>query len=111
MLDYTVFNKLDTSQLSFELSKLSEKQTDNTNKLIQSKDRVDISLREYLDLKDRIKIAEIKLKEDEKFFQRLGFPGDINVVTNTVRCYVNDDPLYCGLRKRYRIEFEAEQQL
>ena len=92
----------------------------NTNKTIleqlkkyeETKDRVDISLREYESLKDENKKLKEAIHLYEQTIIRLGIPFEAidHIIPDTLHTYeshlIDHDPL--SLRKRMRIEFDVE---
>lgn len=76
---------------------------------IKSKDRVDITLEEYLTMRKRIETLESKYSNVSKLIVQLGIPAEVidNIRLDTVNVVHNDDIRY--FVRHYRIVFDAER--
>ena len=83
--------------------------------LHESKDRVDISLKEYEELKRVNKDLLARLNHAEGILGMLNIPADMiqNINHYSVRWYSSDfmSPEYGGRKHRFRIEFETEEYI
>ena len=86
---------------------LGEKAEQLVDRMIASKDRADITMQEYLKLREDVAKYERKLKDLGSLIIRLGIPAEVieDIDTNTVSVYTCRDPM--RFRTKYRIEFEA----
>lgn len=75
-----------TRELGNKLEKISEAE-------IKSKDRVDISVSEYLKLRDDVSKMDAKIRHMEYLFKQLGITPDTidDIVPDTVEVYYNED--------------------
>lgn len=75
---------------------------------IKSKDRVDISLEEYMNMRKRIEELESKNSRMSDLIKRIGIPFEEldNIDSNTVNVYYNENPT--RFTKRYQIIFDVE---
>lgn len=73
--------------------KLGEKLESISQAEIKSKDRVDISLEEYLSMRRRIEELESQNSRMEKFLYRIGIPDDVidDAEVDNIRSYYHDD--------------------
>ena len=75
---------------------------------IKSKDRVDIPLSEYLNMKDELKNASIALKHAHMLLTTMGIPPEVISVIDpdSVRVYTNED--LRDFKRHYQIKFSAD---
>ena len=75
---------------------------------IKSKDRVDITLEEYLKMREKIKMLEDANYRMSEFIIQLGIPEEEldKIDPNTVNIYYNENPT--RFTKRYQIVFDVE---
>lgn len=78
---------------------------------IKSKDRVDIPLSEYLEMKDRIRKQDNRLRELYCTVKRLGIPYEVIdcIVPDTIQVYTNKD--LKDFITHYQIRFDADDGL
>lgn len=88
-----------------EFGKKAERIADD---MIASKDRADISMKEYLELKDKTVKYEQRLKDIGRFITNLGIPVEIieAIDTNSIEVYTTED--HMRFRTRYMIKFEVD---
>lgn len=87
--------------------------TEKLNKLIESRDRVDISLKEYEELKRVNKDLLDRLRHAEHVFSRIGIAADMIplIDPDSVKMY-SAESYDCGpmiRKRRFRIEFVMEE--
>lgn len=75
---------------------------------IKSKDRVDIPLSEYLNMKDELKNASIALKHAHMLLMTMGIPPEVISVIDpdSVRVYTNED--LRDFKRHYQVRFSAD---
>lgn len=73
---------------------------------IKSKDRVDITLKEYERMKDEICSLSYENKRLRYILERIEAPLDKEIVPNSIRTYWCDSPF--EFKRRYRIEFDID---
>ena len=75
---------------------------------IKSKDRVDITLEEYLSMRKRIEELEAKNSRMSKLVIQLGIPAEVidSIKTDSIRVVHNDD--ICDFVRHYRIAFDVD---
>lgn len=90
--------------------KLGEKAEQLVDRMIASKDRADITMQEYLKLREDVAKYERKLKDVGSLIIRLGIPAEVieQIDTNTVSVYTCRDPMQ--FQTKYRIEFVAHDE-
>ena len=101
-------SKIDAAKITAgSLEKLGEKAEQLVDRMITSKDRADITIQEYLKLREDVAKYEKRLKDIGSLIIRLGIPAEVieDIDTNTVSVYTCRDPIQ--FRTKYRIEFEA----
>ena len=98
MFDQIYVQKTDTTQISNAIKRAAEVSVD---KLVASKDRVDISLNEY----KRFLNLETQIKQYEKILKSLGIPFELNIDTDSIHVSYCDNPR--DFKRKYRIEFDV----
>lgn len=88
--------------------KLGDKLESISRAEIESKDRVDITLQEYLDLRNKVEKYEEKISRLGKLIIRLGIPAEVidKIDLDSVEVFTNDDIRY--FRRKYMIKFNTE---
>ena len=88
-----------------ELGKKAERMVDD---MIASKDRADISMKEYLELKDKTVRYEQSLKDIGRFIAKLGIPAEVveAIDANSIEVYTSKD--HFRFRTTYMIKFETD---
>lgn len=88
---------------------LGEKLESISQSEIKSKDRVDITLEEYLAMREKIKKLEAKNSRMSILINRIGIPFEEldKIDPNTVNVYYNENPT--RFTKRYQIVFDVER--
>ena len=88
--------------------KLGEKLESISKEEIKSKDRVDITLEEYLKMRERIQTLEEKNSRMSILINRIGIPIEEldKIDPNTLNVYQNVNPT--RFTKRYQIVFDVE---
>ena len=76
---------------------------------IKSKDRVDITLKEYLEMREKIEKLERKNSQRDKLIIQLGIPVEVidKIIPSSVKVYQNVDPM--RFTKQYQIRFNVEE--
>lgn len=89
----------------------SETQTANSQAEIKSKDRVDIPLSEYLEMRETIKKQDRKLKELYCAIKRLGIPYEVidSIVPDSIEVYRNYD--LKDFVTHFMIKFDSDESL
>ena len=87
---------------------LGKKLEDISKAEIKSKDRVDITLEEYLTMRKRIEELEAKNSRMSKLVIQLGIPAEVinSIKTDSIRVVHNDD--ICDFVRHYRIAFDVD---
>lgn len=108
MFDKIYVQKTDTTQISNAIKRAaevsSEAQTKAVDKLVVSKDRVDISLNEY----KRFLNLETQIKQYERMLKSLGIPFELNIDTDSIHVSYWDNSL--DFKRKYRIEFNVDER-
>lgn len=108
MFDKIYVQKTDTTQISNAIKRAaditSEAQTKAVDKLVASKDRVDISLNEY----KRFLNLETQIKQYERILKSLGIPFELNIDTDSIHVSYCDNPR--DFKRKYRIEFDVDER-
>jgi hypothetical protein len=88
--------------------KLGEKLESISKEAIKSKDRVDITLEEYLQMREKIEKLEAENSRMSILINRIGIPFEEldKIDPNTVNVYYNENPT--RFTKRYQIVFDVE---
>lgn len=78
------------------------------DEMIAAKDRADISMKEYLELKNKTVKYEQRLKDIGRFIAKLGIPVEIieAIDPNSTEVYTSKDIM--RFRTRYMIRFETD---
>lgn len=97
-----------------EISRLRNEMRETKNELLNNKDRVDISLKEYEELKRVNKDLLVRLNQAERILGMLDIPADMiqHIDPDSVKTYFAEafDPNNIFVRKRrFRIEFNVEE--
>ena len=94
-----------TAQATKELGKKLE---DISKNEIKSKDRVDITLEEYLTMRKRIETLESKISRMSKLVIQIGIPAEVidSIRLDTVNVVHNDD--IRDFVRHYRIAFDVD---
>ncbi len=89
----------------------SESQENISQAEIKSKDRVDIPLSEYLEMRERIEKQESKLRNLYCTVKRLGIPLEVidGIVPDTIEVYRNEDVK--DFITHYMIKFDVDAGL
>lgn len=87
---------------------LGKKLESISNAEIQSKDRVDIPLKEYLQMRERIEKLEAKYAHMGKLVSQLGIPVEVidDIKRDTIKVTHCDDVR--DFTRTYRIEFDVD---
>lgn len=87
---------------------LGEKLEEISKDEIKSKDRVDISLEEYLTMRKRIEMLESKISRMSKLVVQLGIPAEVidSIKTDSIRVVHNDD--IRDFVRHYSIAFDVD---
>ena len=108
MFDKIYVQKTDTTQISNAIKRAaevsSEAQTKSVDKLVASKDRVDISLNEY----KRFLNLENQIRRYERILKSLGIPFELNIDTDSIHVSYCDNPR--DFKRKYRIEFNVDER-
>ena len=108
MFDKIYVQETDTTQISNAIKRAaevsSEAQTKSVDKLVASKDRVDISLNEY----KRFLNLENQIRQYERILKSLGIPFELNIDTNSIHVSYCDNPR--DFKRKYRIEFNVDER-
>lgn len=73
---------------------------------IKSKDRVDITLEEYENMKKQIRSLSYEVEKLSDILRRIEVPLDKEIVPDSIRSYWCDDAL--DFKRKFRIEFDIE---
>ena len=87
---------------------LGEKLESISKEEIKSKDRVDITLEEYLAMREKIEKLEAKNSQRDRLIIRLGIPAELIDSIDTSSINVTHCEDICNFKRKYRIEFEVE---
>lgn len=105
MFDKIYVQETDTTQISNAIKRAaditSEAQTKAVDKLVASKDRVDISLNEY----KRFLNLETQIKQYERLLKSFGIPFELNIDIDSIHISYCDNPR--DFKRKYRIEFDV----
>lgn len=108
MFDKIYVQETDTTQISNAIKRAaevsSEAQTKSVDKLVASKDRVDISLNEY----KRFLNLENQIRRYERILKSLGIPFELNIDTDSIHVSYWDNSL--DFKRKYRIEFNVDER-
>lgn len=108
MFDKIYVQETDTTQISNAIKRAaevsSEAQTKSVDKLVASKDRVDISLNEY----KRFLNLENQIRQYERILKSLGIPFELNIDTDSIHVSYCDNPR--DFKRKYRIEFNVDER-
>lgn len=105
MFDKIYVQETDATQISNAIKRAaevsSEAQTKSVDKLVASKNRVDISLNEY----KRLLNLESQIRRYERILKSLGIPFELNIDTDSIHISYCDNPR--DFKRKYRIEFDV----
>ena len=73
---------------------------------IKARDRVDITLKEYEDMKDKISSLSYEVNRLRNILERIEVPLDKEIVPNSIRSYWSDS--IRDFKRKFMIEFEIE---
>lgn len=73
---------------------------------LAARDRVDISLEEYMNLVNERDMLIAKVGNYESIFEGFNLPADVRIIPCSVKHEYMDD--ICNLKRRYRLEFEVD---
>lgn len=74
---------------------------------IESKDRVNITLKEYENMKDKISSLSYQVDRLCEILQRMEVPLDKNIIPDSIRtCWCDD---YRNYRRIFRVEFAIDE--
>lgn len=76
---------------------------------LKSKDRVNISLHEYEDMKDKISSLSYEVNRLRDILEQIEAPLDKKIVPGSIRTYWTDDYSCFNFRRKFRVEFEIER--
>ena len=111
LINGTPFEMAHAGELA-RLRREMERNSEKFDKLIESRDRVDISLKEYEELKRINKDLLDRLRHAERVFNIIGIPADMIplIDPDSVKVYSAEsfDPGPFIRKQRYRIEFDME---
>lgn len=85
---------------------LGEKLKSISDAEIKSKDRVDITLEEYENMKNKIKSLSYEVERLSDILGRIEVPLDKEIVPDSIRSYWCDD--IRDFKRRFRVEFDIE---
>lgn len=110
-LAYTAINNA-SMNASRSLSKVAEAVERASKAEVESRNRVDITLKEYEQMKEDIRVLNGLVRDYEEFFNKINFPFGEKVIPETIQTTYSDvysrNPLDPG-KIRVRIEFEVER--
>ena len=96
-----------------EISRLRNEMRETKNELLNNKDRVDISLKEYEELKRVNKDLLDRLNQAERILGMLDIPADMiqHIDPDSVKMYSAEafDQNIFVRKRRFRIEFNVEE--
>ena len=72
---------------------------------IKSKNRVDITLKEYDDMRDKIKQLSYEVDRLSNILRRIEIPFDKEIIPDSIQTYYNRDEI--NLKTLFRVEFEV----
>ena len=106
MFDSYTINKVDNSKQAAAIRELSATMADNTDKEIKARNRVDISLEEYEEMKQRIDKLERETDAYYRYFKKFHIPIDkIDIYEDTIEVWTEVNPIpyeyTCRLRFKY----------
>ena len=75
---------------------------------IKARDRVDITLKEYDELRNNVKQYEERCRKMCSMIMRMGMPYEVieHIIPGSIRVTTADN--YCDFKRRYRVEFDVE---
>nr|DAV24917.1 MAG TPA: hypothetical protein [Bacteriophage sp.] len=85
---------------------LGEKLESISKAEIASRDRVDISLKEYESMKRQIESLTWERDRLRSVLENIKAPLDKNIIPGSINTYYYDDPMNC--KRIYRVEFEID---
>lgn len=85
-------------------NKLSRTLKNISDAEIKSKNRVDITLEEYENMRDKITSLSYEVKRLSNILGRIDVPLDKEIIPDSIRSYWHDD--ICDFKRRFTIEFE-----
>ena len=93
---------------SKSIEKLGEKMEKIAKEEIRSKDRVDISLKEYEQMRKRIETLERKNSQRDKLIIQLGIPAEVidHIHIGSIRVQQCDD--LRDFTRRYHVHFDVD---
>lgn len=75
---------------------------------IKAKDRVDITLEEYENMKRKISSLESEVRYLCSILEKIEAPLDKNIIPDSIRTYYSDD--YENFRRVFRVEFAIDER-
>ena len=75
---------------------------------IKSKDRVDITLKEYDELRNNLRRYEERCRKMGSMIMQMGIPYEVieHIIPGSIDVTTCNDP--CNFKRRYRVEFDVE---
>ena len=75
---------------------------------IKSKDRVDITLKEYDELRNNVRRYEERCRKMGSMIMQMGIPYEVieHIIPGSIDVTTCDDPF--NFKRRYRVEFDVE---
>lgn len=99
------------NKMTNAIKDFSKAQTENSQAEIKSKDRVDIPLSEYLEMRKKIDLQDTQLRNLYCTVKKLGIPLEVidNIINDSIEVYRNYD--LKDFKTHYMIKFDADESL
>ena len=102
------YNEFLASSVDRSCLELGEKFKSISREEIKSKDRVDITLEEYENMKREINSLKSEVKYLGSILEKIEAPLDKTIIPDSIRTYYCDD--YMNYRRAFRIEFAIDER-
>jgi hypothetical protein len=96
-----------SARMASEMRQDRESREKIAEKEIKARDRVDITLEEYENMKQKIKKLENENHYFKVLFDRIEIPWDKKIIPDSVRVYQDDDPM--NFTRQYKILFDIDR--
>ena len=95
-----------TESYSVSLAKSNEMLAEKIEADVKARDRVNISLEDYNDMRNQIRKLETENHRLKYFLEKIHFPFNLNVVPDTICTRYNSDPMdfMVGVEIRFKID-------
>lgn len=102
------YNEVSAASIAKVCHEFGEKLETISKEEIKSKDRVDITLEEYENMKREINSLKSEVQYLGSILEKIEAPLDKNIIPDSIRTYYSDD--YMNYRRVFRVEFAIDER-